>query len=403
MTNSEPANTPPPGAAPGGPPTAGGVVPPGVSPPLPPSAPPAPEPRRRLLTFGFALVFAAVVVLLGAIYRPYWKALVWAAALAILVYPAHRRLLDLVGGRATLAAVLSTVVWILVFLLPSAAIVNQLATEALNLWPQLTSQLGEDLFAQAAAWAETSPLRSVIHMASRVPETAGATGLEQSFRSAIENLGAILFRKLPALTLGAPGAILQVAAGIVAFFFFLREGPGWPARVRRALPLASDESQALIDTAAKTVGAVFRGVLLTALAQATLATIGYIVVGAPVPALLGLATFFGAVLPFVGAGIVWVPTAVGLFLAGRTGGAIVMALWGGLVVSLVDNFLRPYLIGRGSRLPMLWLFLAILGGLQTFGLQGLVLGPAALALFIACWRIYQHQRGQKAETTVPRA
>jgi len=386
MTNPETKVPPSPGPAP---PHAGGSA--------------AAEPRRRLFTIGFVLVFAAVLVLLGAIYRPYWKALVWAAALAILVYPAHRWLLDLLGGRATLAAALSTLVWILVFLLPSAAIVNQLANEALNLWPQLTSQLGTDLFVRAAAWAEASPFRQLVHMAARVPEPAGAAGLEASFRSGVENLGGIVFRKLPGLTLGAPGAVLQVAAGVVAFFFFLREGPGWAPRVRKMLPLAAEDSQALIDTASKTVGAVFRGVLLTALAQATLATVGYIVVGAPVPALLGLATFFGAVLPFVGAGIVWVPTAVGLFLAGRTGGAVVLAIWGALVVSLVDNFLRPYLIGRGSRLPMLWLFLAILGGLQTFGLLGLVLGPAALALFLACWRIYQHQRAHRAEAVEPPA
>ena len=74
-----------------------------------------------------------------------------------------------------------------------------------------------------------------------------------------------------------------------------------------------------------------------------------------------------------------------------------LALWGGLVVSLADNFLRPYLIGRGSRLPMLWLFLSIVGGIQTFGLQGLVLGPAALALFLACWRIYQQQRAHRTD------
>jgi predicted PurR-regulated permease PerM len=333
---------------------------------------------------------------LVAIYMPFWRALVWAVALAILVYPAHRRLLDAVRGRATLAAGLSTAIWILIFLGPTAAMLNQLASEALNLWPQLTAQLGEDVFQRAAAWTESSPLGSVIQVVMRVPEEAGAAGLEASFRNGVETLGGFVFRKLPGLTFGAPGVVLQFAAGVVAFFFFLREGPGWGLRVRRALPLANRDSKALIATFSRTVGAVFRGVLLTALAQAALATIGYVVVGAPVPALLGLVTFFTAVLPFVGAGAVWAPTAFGLFLAGRTGGAIALTLWGALVVSLVDNFLRPYLIGRESRLPMLWLFLAILGGLQVFGLEGLVLGPAALALFIACWRIYQQQRAHRS-------
>jgi predicted PurR-regulated permease PerM len=360
-----------------------------------PSDNPQAEPWRQVFTIGFILVFAAVVLLLVAIYRPFWKALVWASALAILVYPAHKRLRDAVGGRSTLAAGLSTAVWILVFLVPSAAVVNQLATEAVNLWPQLIAQLGADAFQRAAQWAETSPLRTVIHLALRVPESAGAFGLESQFRHGIETLGNLVFRKLSGLTLSAPGLVLQLAAGIVAFFFFLREGPGWGERVRRGLPLAPADSQALIDTASRTVGAVFRGVLLTALAQAMLATLGYLVVKAPVPALLGLGTFFAALLPFVGAAAVWAPTAIGLFFTGHRGAAIGLAIWGALVVSLVDNFLRPYLIGRETRLPLLWLFLAIMGGLQVFGLTGLVLGPASLALFLACWRIYQQQRAQR--------
>jgi predicted PurR-regulated permease PerM len=166
--------------------------------------------------------------------------------------------------------------------------------------------------------------------------------------------------------------------------------------LREGLPLQREHADALVDTAANTVNAVFRGVLLTALAQAALATAGYIVAGAPVPALLGFLTFVTALLPFVGAGLVWVTTALGLYLAGRTGAALGLALWGTLVVSLIDNFLKPFLIGRDSRLPMLWLFLAILGGLQTFGILGLLLGPAALALFLACARIVSQERARRA-------
>jgi predicted PurR-regulated permease PerM len=99
-----------------------------------------------------------------------------------------------------------------------------------------------------------------------------------------------------------------------------------------------------------------------------------------------------ALIPFVGPIAIWLPVAVGLIVTGRTAAGIALFLWGALVVSLVDNFLRPYLIGRETKLPMLWLFLAILGGLRTFGFLGVLLGPAALALFLACYRIYAKSR-----------
>jgi predicted PurR-regulated permease PerM len=217
----------------------------------------------------------------------------------------------------------------------------------------------------------------------------------------LETFAASIFQWLRGVTFGAPGALLQAGLSLMIFFFFVREGPRWVRQLRDALPLEPDHADALLDTAARTVGAVFRGVVLTALAQAVLATVGFLAVGAPVPALLGFATLVASLLPFVGAGVVWATTAVGLYLAGHTGGAVALALWGALVVSLADNFLKPYLIGRGGRLPTLWLFLAILGGLKTFGMLGLLVGPAALALFIACWRIYAQRDPLKTRGASP--
>jgi predicted PurR-regulated permease PerM len=371
-------------------------------PPSPPAAgEPAPGAPTRPLLVGFFLVTGLVLVLLLAIYRSFLHPLLWAAALATLVYPAHRRLLDLLRGRANVSAVLSTLILLLVFLGPSAAVLNALLNEARDLWPQITSQLGTDLTARFAAWAEASPLARGFHLALQVPAEGGVNGIEARLRELLESFSGTIFQWVRSVTFGAPGALLQAGLTLVIFFFFVREGPRWVRQLRDALPLEPAHADALLDTAARTVGAVFRGVVLTALAQAVLATVGFLMVGAPVPALLGFATLVASLLPFVGAGVVWATTAVGLFLAGRTGGAIVLALWGGLVVSLADNFLKPYLIGRGGQLPTLWLFLAIVGGLKTFGMLGLLVGPAALALFIACWRIYAQRRPPRLRSTAP--
>jgi predicted PurR-regulated permease PerM len=373
----------------------------------PASPGPAAAPREpgvahtRPLMVGFFLVAGLVTALLLVIYRSFLHPLLWAAALATLVYPAHRRLLDLVGGRANLSAVLSTIALLLVLLGPSAAMLNALVGEARDLWPLLTSQLGTDVAARFATWVETSGLSRGVHLVLQVPAESGAAGLEERLRGLLETLAGSVLQGLRGVTLNAPGALLQAGLTLVIFFFFVREGPKWVRQLRQALPLEGAHADALLDTAARTVGAVFRGVVLTALAQAALATIGYLVVGAPVPVLLGFVTLVASLLPFVGAGVVWATTALGLWLTGHTGGAVALAIWGALVVSLADNFLKPYLIGRGSRMPTLWLFLAILGGLKTFGMLGLLVGPAALAVFIACWRIYAQRNPIKTHAAAP--
>ncbi len=358
-------------------------------------------PWARSLTIGFAIVVLLVLWLLYRIYRPLAHPLLWAIALATLVYPAHVRVARLVGGRATLAALISTVVWIAVIVVPGILIVNLLVSEARDLWPRLSEPLTPTLFQQAADWVHESPFRRLVHLVFELPETASAAQLEERFKAQVDALAAYIVAALRQFTLGAPGTVIRVSATVVAFFFFLRQGPRWLQGLREVLPLQAGLSTALFDTVAISIKTVFRGVLLTAAAQASLATAGYVIAGAPVPVLLGFLTFITSLLPFVGAAAVWVPTALGLYLVGRTGNAIFLVVYGTLVVSLVDNFLRPILIGQGMRLPLLWLFLAILGGLQSFGFLGLLLGPASLALTLACVRIYMQGRRPSLEITPP--
>jgi predicted PurR-regulated permease PerM len=342
-------------------------------------------------------------LLLFFIYKPLVRPLLWAAALATLVYPAHARILRMVGGRITLAAGLTTAASIAVLVLPGVLAVSQIVTESRDLWPRLQGQMGSQVFENVASFVEDSPLRHSVHLVTGVPEEGGAAALEERFRSSVDTLSAWILRSMRDVTLGAPSAILHIGLTIVTFFFFLRHGPAWALRLREGLPLDPAQSEELLQTVARTVNAVFRGVLLTAAAQGLLATAGYAVAGTPVPVLLGFLTLVGALLPFVGAAAVWLPTAVGMFISGHHVAAVGLSIWGVGVVSLVDNFLRPFFIGRGIRLPILWLFLAIVGGLQSFGFLGLVLGPAALALFLACYRIYLQQRRGALHAATPPA
>jgi predicted PurR-regulated permease PerM len=351
---------------------------------------------RRPIAVGFLSIAGLVLLLMVLIYRPLLRPLLWAASLATLVYPVHQRVLRLVGGRATLAAVLSTALWLAVLIVPSIFVVSQLVNEARDLWPRLYGQLGDETFQQLATWVESTPLRRFVHVAFDVPGGGGAEALEVRLKTVADALTEFIVQHLRSLTLGAPGAMVRVGLTVVIFFFFLRQGPGWGRRLREALPLQPAHADELVETVTRSINAVFRGVLLTAATQSVLGFVGYTVAGAPVPVILASLTFLASLLPFVGAAGVWLPTAIGLYLSGDLRAAIGLSIYGTLVVSLVDNFLRPFFIGRDMHLPLLWLFLSIIGGLQAFGFLGVVLGPAALALFLACYRIYMQERRKAA-------
>jgi predicted PurR-regulated permease PerM len=348
--------------------------------------------RRRALAVGFGVVALAVVALLVIIYLPLARSILWAVTLAILFYPVHRRFLTAFRGHAHLAALASTLLALFVVVVPAFLIFMQLLQETQNLWPSIRQGLGPDTFLKLARVLEESPLRPAAHWLFGTDPAAGAAAIEKGIEQIVNGFRDLVLGQLTAVSRSAPRVLLGVVITLFTFFFFLRSGPRWIENVKSGLPLDRTHADHLLHIAGQAVGAVFRGVLVTAGIQAVLAGLGYWVAGAPVPILLASLTLITALVPFVGPVAVWLPTAIGLLLAGHRVAGAGLFVWGMCVVSLVDNFLRPYLIGREMKLPILWLFLAIIGGLRVFGFLGLMLGPAALALFLACYRIYTEER-----------
>ena len=350
------------------------------------------ELHRRALAFGFGFIALGILALLVAIYLELAHQILWASALAVLFYPLHRRILQLVRGRAALATSISTVLSVAILFIPAFLLVFNLVGEVRDLWPTIRDGLGPDAFQGISRWLEKSHLRGLAHLILGQQAGTGAAAIEAELEKGAIWVQGFLLDQLRTVTRSVPAALFQMAITLVAFFFFLRHGPGWIRAIQNALPLAPEHSSRLFGIAGQSVNAVFRGVILTAAAQAVLAGLGFWAVGAKVPVLLACLTFVASTIPFVGAAAVWLPTAAGLYLTGRVGAAIGLAIWGTLVVSLVDNFLKPYVIGREMKLPTLWLFLAIIGALRLFGVLGVFLGPAALSLAFACYRIYTEGR-----------
>jgi predicted PurR-regulated permease PerM len=340
----------------------------------------------RMLGLGALAVLMAGCLL---VLFPFVTALMLAVILTFSTWPLYVRLRNAVGGRNTVAAALMTLAATLFLLAPFVIVAVGLADNAAVLMDALRKVFEAGL-PDSPEWVKTLPL-----VGERID--AYWRSLAHDDIQLIEEMKNLI----PARDAFVKGGgylvagVLQLALSVLVAFFLFRDGDAAAARVRDAASrVAGPDARHLLDVAGKTVNSVVYGILGTALAQGTLAGIGFLLAGVPGATLLGLVTFFLSVVP-VGPPLIWGSATVWLFYQGSFGWAIFMALWGLLVISLVDNFLKPIIISRGSHLPFILVFLGVLGGVLTFGFIGVFLGPTLLA--VGYQVLNEWMRGAKPE------
>lgn len=322
-------------------------------------------------------IVALALLVLGCfvVLRPFLSAVMWAVILAIACWPVYSRLLGWLRGRHTLAAALMTVGTILILLIPFLLIGIGLADEVTRSATTI-KQLLESPPTEPPAWVHKVPLVGT-HVAEGWREVASDTAwIRSRLREFIEPVS----KWLLAVSVHFANGLVDLALSIFIVFFLFRDGIAAAQRFAEATEnLAGDEGRKLMELAGRTIRGVVYGILGTALAQSILLGTGLAIAGVPCAGLLALATFLLSVVP-LGPPLVYVPAAIWLFCQGSTGWGVFLLCWGLLIVSSVDNFLKPLIIGQGSRLPFILVFLGIMGGASVFGLIGIFLGPTLLAV-----------------------
>jgi len=305
---------------------------------------------------------------------PFVTALLWAAVLSFSSWPLYRRLLKLLGGRRTLAALLLSLGMILVVLLPFGIVGLTLADNVSEL--KTAAQRWIEAGPPAPpAWLAKLPLVGQSATESWTNLAADSAKLLEQAKRFIEPVGAWLLKAGLKLGIG----LLQLGLSILITFFLLRNGPSVAEQLTVGVGrIAGARGQHLLEVAGNTVRGVVYGILGTALVQALMAGVGFLIAGVPGAALLALLTFFLSILP-VGPPLVWLPAALWLFHQGSTGWGIFMLIWG-VGVSTVDNFVKPWLISQGSNMPFVLILFGVLGGALAFGFIGVFLGPTLLAV-----------------------
>jgi predicted PurR-regulated permease PerM len=306
---------------------------------------------------------------------PFVSAILWAVVLCVSSWPLYTKMLGWFGNRRSLVAAIMGLAMILIVLLPFV-IVGVSIGENVKDFTAKFKEWSEGGPPPAPAWLDKIPV--VGHKATEQWQAITADTAKLRFQA-----GELLERITPKLLKGGlvvATGLMQLALSVFIAFFLFRDGGWLGERVTVAVGrIAGERGQRMLNMAAGTIRGVVYGVLGTALAQGIATGIGLLIAGVPNVALLSLLAFFSSVIPVVGPALIWLPAALWLFSKGATTWGVFLLIWG-VVVNNIDNFLKPYLISKGSDMPFILIFFGVLGGAMAFGFIGVFLGPTLLAV-----------------------
>lgn len=347
--------------------------------------------------FRFFSLGALLFLLYQALHilSPFYTGILGAIVLTLIFFPLHRLILKSIGPKnPNICAGASTLAVSALIVVPLFFLSWLLFHELTSIYP-LMERIGNkisgwrhgEIFIDSQ-WLQTiqSQLQGIMDL-TQIDLQKIATGTAETIIEVIANFG----RKLPK---NAFLTIINVLVMVFTMFFLFRDGAVLFRKIKELVPMEQKHKEQIASQLYITVTAVVRGVFVVAVAQGTLAGIGFFMARVPSPVSLGFCTTFVALIPVIGAGMVWLPVSLYYLIQGSIGKGVFLFLWGSLVITLVDNFLRPILIGSKARLPVLFLFFGILGGIKVYGPMGLFLGPLVVALVIAFIKIYQEEYSQ---------
>ena len=330
---------------------------------------------------------AVLLVLLSVgcilVLKPFLSPLLWAVILVYTTWPIFMRLEIAMGDRRTLAAAAMTLGLAVALVFPLVFLASSVAENAEDLVDRIREHLNAGPNGGGPPiWLSSIPLAGEA-LGAYWSRLAANTGY--MVETALPYLGPIRDAAVRSgITVGR--GLLEVSLSVLATFFIYRDAlKGLDFIHRLTSRIAGSRAVGLVQVVSSTIRGVVYGIIGTALAQGLLAALGFWLAGVPAPFLLGTLTFLLALFP-VGAPLVWIPASIWLIHEGNLGWGIFMLVWGAGVVSGIDNFLRPYLISKESNLPFLLVFMGVIGGILTFGVLGIFLGPTLLAVAMALIR-----------------
>lgn len=305
-------------------------------------------------------------------------ALVLAAVFAGLLHPTFAWLCARLGDRPIIAALVTLTVTLLALVLPLAGLVGVVAAEAMEISKQLQP------------WVKELMSNDALFIGS-LPEVLNPyrTSILNKLAEAGSSAGSWMVSSVSTVTQGTLDFFIGFFVMLYAMFYFLIDGPHWVNALKNYLPLSPEDRDLVVDRGLAVTRGSLKGVVLIGALQGLLVGVGFWACGLSGSAFWGTIVFGLSAIPGLGAPIIWMPAAIYLGIKGDIGWSISLVVWGVVVVGLVDNVLRPIIVGRDAKLPDLVVLISILGGISVFGVMGIVVGPIVAAMLDTVLNIYR--------------
>ena len=345
----------------------------------------SPANRPWIQDKAFLWLIIAASLAFAWIVAPLYGAVLWAVVITVLFAPLNRKLCRAMNGRYNLAAFATLGIITIIVIIPLTVLIISLVAEISTVAGKIeTGDINfgnyiEQIFDSMPAWA------------SQMLERFGVSNLGTLLdKASTEISDATKAVALQAVRIGQNtfGFFLNLFVMLYLLFFFLRDGDEIYTRIRDAVPLRSEHQRALFNKFIVVIRATVKGNMVVAILQGGLGGLIFWILGIQAPLLWAALMTILSLLPAIGAAVIWFPVAIYLLATGSVAKGVTLIIYGVVVISLVDNLVRPVLVGKDTKVPDYVVLISTLGGIAVFGLNGFVLGPVIAAIFISVWDIF---------------
>lgn len=339
--------------------------------------------RDQLERRSFLILLAAVTLAFGFILEPFWSAIFWACAVAVIFSPLQSLLASKLGDRPNLIAFITLVICMLIVVIPVIFLSIAFVQEGINLYQRIDS-------------GEIDPKQMLLQLRDAFPIVdellvefgVNPNDIREQVTSWVQTASKFLAKETLVIGQNTFGFLVSLALMMYLTFFLLRDGSTLKNLLIKALPLGDEREQALFQKFVEVTRATVKGNLVVAIVQGALGGFIFWILDIPAPLLWGVIMAFLSLIPAVGAALVWFPAGLYLYATSAWVSATVLMAYGAIIIGLADNVLRPILVGRDTKLPDYVVLFSTIGGISLFGINGFVIGPLVAALFMAMWQIF---------------
>lgn len=342
----------------------------------------------------FALLFLLIFYGLYKVLKPFFIPLLWSVVLAVVLFPVYKKLNSLLNNRRNISSSLMILITTIVIILPFVFLLSTVAIESYDLYNSLKS--GENIQkikTELSSLLNNNVIESLLpqHVISEIQERFDIEDINivSLLSETALNTSRSIVNVAQKIATNVTLYIINFGITLFALFFFFRDGERFYSYLVNSVPMETKDKEDIAGIFSKTINVTVTGNLAVAAVQGLLLTLIFIILGINYPVLAGFTGFILSIIPLVGAAFVWLPVSIILIAGGSMVKGIILLLYGVFIISISDNLLRPIVIGKQVKLHTLFLFLAIIGGIDYFGFSGIIIGPLLLALSISFLEIYR--------------